>query len=99
MPQVGLTTLESLRRWVLRSDEDDSKDDKLTEYGEVFSERVTDYCQRQLVADPATDEDDPVAHVFSYDGSGSVDLSPYELRKSDDLEVKLYTDRETTLKG
>lgn len=94
---VGLTTLRSLRRWVLRDATDDSKDDKLVEYGEAFSLRVSQYCRRQFQPDPATDLDDPVEHVFSYDGSGLLDLKPYELRVSNDLEIKLYTDRDTGL--
>lgn len=95
--QVGITTIESLRRWCLRDDQDYSQDAKLTEYGLVFSDRVTDWCRRQFVPEPLTDSDDPIDHVFAYDGAGRLDFGSYELRLSDDLAVKLYTDRDVSL--
>lgn len=94
---IGLTTLQALRLHVLRDSSDDSADEKLTLYGEMMSERVTEYCQRQFLPDPASGGDAPVDHLFAYDGGGSVDLSPYELRASEDLVVKLYTDRDASL--
>lgn len=94
---VGLTSLESLRRWCLRDGDDTSQDDKLLEYGQAFSDRVTDWCKRQFLPDPLTDDEDPVDHVFAYDGSGRLDFGEYDLRMSDDLVVMLYTDRDVSL--
>lgn len=90
---VGLTTLENLRLHVLRNAGDDSADDKLTLYGEAMSDRVTDYCAREFLPDPAPAEDaEPVDRVFNYDGSGVVDLRPYDLREID--TITFYTDRD-----
>lgn len=78
---VGLTTLEALRLHVLRNDADATQDAKLTAYGEALSERVKDMCPREFVADPASEDDEPVARDFFYDGSGLLDLAPYDLRE------------------
>jgi hypothetical protein len=94
---IGLTNLESLRRWCLRDEDDDSQDAKLIEYGLIFSDRVSEWCDRQFAPDPASGSDPPVDRVFAYDGSGRLDLNPYELRASNDLVIKLYTDRDASL--
>lgn len=88
---VGLTTLGALRLHVLRDSQDDSADDKLILYGETMSDRIADHCSREFLPDPASDDDDPVSRVFAYDGSGSLDLRPYDLREVE--TITLYTDR------
>jgi hypothetical protein len=49
---IGLTNLESLRRWCLRDEDDDSQDAKLIEYGLIFSDRVSEWCDRQFAPRP-----------------------------------------------
>lgn len=90
---VGLTTLGRLRLHVHRDSQDDSADDKLIMYGEAMSDRVADFCAREFLPDPADDDDDPVERTFAYDGSGSLDLRPYDLREVE--SIRLYTDRGT----
>lgn len=88
---VGLTTLAALRLHVLREEDDSSADEKLIMYGEAMSERVADFCAREFLPDPASDDDDPVSRTFAYDGSGSLDLRPYDLREVE--AITLYSDR------
>lgn len=82
-----LTTIERLRAHVLRDPADSSEDEKLAMYAEMMSERVTDYCQRQFLPSPASDDDEPVTIVFPYDGDGGIDFSPYEVRSVTDVTL------------
>jgi hypothetical protein len=89
---VGLTTIENLRMHVLRDSEDASADEKLVFYGEAMSQEVIDWCEREFLPDPAPpgegDPDpDPVDRVFAYDGSGNLDLAPYDLRDVDTVTI------------
>lgn len=97
--KVGLTSLRHLRLHVLRDSSDDTADEKLLMYGEMMSERVADYCAREFLPVNADDED-ALERVFPYDGSGNLNLRPYDLRVTDTDHlptVTLFTDRDASV--
>lgn len=82
----ALITIEEARRYVFRSEDDASRDEILIDAVNDVSDSIIDHLDREIL--PQVEN---AARVFDYDGSGFLDLAPYDLRNVDLL--KLYTDR------
>jgi hypothetical protein len=76
----ALTSLEATRTYVKGAINRDQNDDVLIPLINAFSETIRDITGREFGRTPAEDSDPPFERVFSYDGSGFLSLSPFELR-------------------
>jgi hypothetical protein len=85
----ALITIEEGRRYVWRNEDDTSRDGILVDAINDVSDSIWDHCHREF---KPTTVDDPEERVFDYDGSGWLDLNPFDLQELD--SVVLYTDRD-----
>jgi hypothetical protein len=83
---TALISIEEARRYVWRDEDDSSRDGILVDAINDVSESIADHLRREIC--PRVEN---TARRFDYDGSGFLDLAPYDLRTID--EIKLYTDR------
>lgn len=86
----ALITLEEARLYVLRSAADRSRDEILIDAVNEVSAAIWEYCEREFLP-TATGQ----ARVFAYDGTGLLDLRPYDLLSLD--TITMYTDLDVTL--
>lgn len=82
----ALISIEEGRRYVFRDENDSSRDGILVDAINDISDSIADHLRREIC--PRTEN---LARKFDYDGSGFLDLAPYDLRNVDSLV--LYTDR------
>jgi hypothetical protein len=93
----ALTSLHRTRSYVLGSASQDSADDELIFLINWASEAIENYTKREFVPTPALIDGDPnpaATRKFDYAGGGFLNLSPYELRNVD--TINLYSDLTTS---
>lgn len=81
----ALTTLAAARAHILRDPANGSQDDVFVLYINAYSKAISNYCRREFHPTTAATRD------FIYDGSGILNLAPYELRTA--TAIKLYSDQ------
>lgn len=87
---VALITLEEARLYVLRDAADSTRDELLIDAINEVSAAIWEHCEREFLPTATAD-----ARVFAYDGSGVLDLRPFDLRELD--SITMYTDLDVAL--